>query len=657
MDLRRAVRIVRIERHQLGPRLFVHRFRVHEWHAGAALIAAAAIVPAARLSPIGLLTALVGLWLVIKDWNDLFPSRRDTAAWRMAPHRPPRPLRPERRGDWLPPLAGLMVGVAGLLNVSSALTPVGRLASGLTPDPHGRAYVLVHLLGEAIPRAAHAFALPAGAVLLVVAVQLAQRRRRAWGLAVVTLALAGVLNLLKGLDVAEALACWTLAGVLVAARPAFCVGPRSGPADAALRAAVVVVASFGVAFATLFAVSHWATPATTPARALEELIARAAWAAGPLHYRSPFQWIPHGIDAVLLCALIGVAWVVFRPLAHPRDFPGATARRLASAIVRQHGHDTLSSFKLRRDKHYFFSSDRRAFVGYGLEGRHLVVSGDPVGPAGALPALIHELYAFAEMRGLKLSCVGASAGFAELARRAGLRSFYIGDEAMVDAAKFSLEGRKIRKVRQSVTRAEREGYAAALLEVGSLDDAERARFQALAEEWRGDDVERGFSMAIEGVDADHLDDSLLLVVTDGDGEPRGLLHFVRCYGRAAVSLGLMRRDRDAPNGLTEFMVVRAIEGLRDRGIEEVSLNFAPFARLIHSPASAPERLLGRLAVMADRFFQVERLYRFNSKFQPHWEPRYILYEGLLGLPRAGLAVMWAEGQLPKPRLARRAREL
>jgi lysyl-tRNA synthetase class 2 len=161
-------------------------------------------------------------------------------------------------------------------------------------------------------------------------------------------------------------------------------------------------------------------------------------------------------------------------------------------------------------------------------------------------------------------------------------------------------------------------------------------------------------MAMDTLRGDHLEDSLVLVARDGEGEGavRGFLHFVPVYGRAAVSLSFMRRDLDTPNGLTEFMVARAMELLRERGVREASLNFAAFARLMHSPSGPFERLLGRLAALFNPYFQIESLYRFNAKFFPRWEPRYLVYEGALGLPRAGLAAMWAEGQLPKPRLLR-----
>jgi len=132
-----------------------------------------------------------------------------------------------------------------------------------------------------------------------------------------------------------------------------------------------------------------------------------------------------------------------------------------------------------------------------------------------------------------------------------------------------------------------------------------------------------------------------------------LIHFAPSYGRPAVSLSSMRRDDDTPNGLMEFLVARGIELLRERGVEEVSLNFAAFARFLHEPRGWVERLAGRGLLFADAFFQIERLYRFNAKFFPRWEPRYLLYERVPGLPRVGLAALWAEGQLPKPALFRR----
>jgi len=140
---------------------------------------------------------------------------------------------------------------------------------------------------------------------------------------------------------------------------------------------------------------------------------------------------------------------------------------------------------------------------------------------------------------------------------------------------------------------------------------------------------------------------------DEAGAVRGVLHFVPCYGRAAMSLSFMRRDPGTPNGLTEFLVVKAIELLREREIEEISLNFAAFAKWMHSPEKASQRALGKLIALGNPFFQIESLYRFNAKFFPRWEPRYLVYEGTFGLPRAGIAAMWAEGQLYKPALRTR----
>jgi len=112
-----------------------------------------------------------------------------------------------------------------------------------------------------------------------------------------------------------------------------------------------------------------------------------------------------------------------------------------------------------------------------------------------------------------------------------------------------------------------------------------------------------------------------------------------------VSLSFMRRDHGTPNGLTDALIVRGVELLGAAGIEEVSLNFAAFARLMHSPQNTWERFLRRIAMVLNPFFQIESLYQFNAKFSPRWVPRYLCYEGsLIGWTQTSLAAAWAEGR-------------
>src|ERR1043165_10013501 len=111
--------MLRIERHRLGPRVYVLGARVHEWHLGAVVLVALAGALAfdrieQRLTAFAI--ACAGIWLVAKDWQDLVPSRRDTAAWRLGVHIRPPPLAPAERFAPLPRPAPLPAGPAAPVN-------------------------------------------------------------------------------------------------------------------------------------------------------------------------------------------------------------------------------------------------------------------------------------------------------------------------------------------------------------------------------------------------------------------------------------------------------------------------------------------------------------------------------------------------------------
>ena len=636
--------MLRIDRHRLGPRVYVLGTRVHEWHLGVALLLGLAVGGLFDRVDDNFATAVAiaaGLWLVAKDWRDLFPAQRDSAAWRLGLHVRAHPLRAVHRADPLPQVAALTAGLAGLVN----------LASAATPNLAWRNHVLLQVEPFEALKLSHAAAIPASMLLLVTAPYLWRRRQGALRLALALLLGLTALDLLKGLDVEAAAGSVGAAVVLWLGRHSFCV--RHDPDT--LRAALRRVPLLAAASLLLCGLAMWIA---APESAGFGTILRATgdallWQVGPLDFHRELGHLDEAIGFAGLLTLVWCAYVLFRPLAVPRVLPGIEVRRAARDVVRRHGSDTLAYFKLRRDQHYLFSPDRQAFLGYRVEAGVLLVSGDPVGPEAAIPSLLRELSLFAETRGLRLAALGAGELIRPLWEQLGLRSMYLGDEAVVETGSFSLEGRAIRKVRQSVTRLEKHGYRAELVRLGQLSDAELAELEAVSVSWRRGDVERGFTMSLDELRREDHGDSLVVLGRDAEGHIGGFLHFAPSYGRAAVSLSLMRRRRDTPNGLMEFLVARGLELLRERGVEEASLNFAAFARFVHAPRGWGERVAGRGLLIADAFFQIERLHRFNAKFFPRWEPRYLMYERVQALPRVGLAALWVEGQLPKPGPPRR----
>jgi lysyl-tRNA synthetase class 2 len=634
--------VIRIERHEKGPRLYVAGRRLHECHAGLVMLALALVMRAAHLhgfrAPTGVVAgmAALGAWMTIKDARDFIPRWRDTASWSMGLHRREFELRPSRRAGWAPGAIGALVALAGLANIILAVRPEFSTRSGAVNT----------LMSESVRASVHAAALPLGLLLVVTGTYLARRRRGAWLLALVLLIITGPIAIVRR-DFDGAVIAWSLALTLGVTGNAFSV--RRDPH--ALRAAVTRIPIIGglaiaISMAAVLAAHRRVTPGITGSRLVRETFDLMTFQNGPLHFGTGVGWVPLGIGLVSAAAFIAAVAPLWRPLAHPRQPAPDSARARAHRLVTRYGDDSLSFFKLRQDLHYLFSVDRRAFLGYRVSRGVLVVSGDPVGPPDAIGELVKELFGFAEEHGLRVAVVGASATLADIYRKAGMRAIYIGDEAIVDTAGFSLEGRPIRKVRQAVARIERAGYRLEVSRMGDLSPFEIGDLDRISDRWRNGAPERGFSMTVDELGGYGQADSHALIARDADGHAQGFLHMVPCAGRPAMSLSLMRRDPTTPNGLVEFMIARGIDALRERGIEEISLNFVTFGRMLSAPETPLHRIIRRVLAITERWFQITRLQQFNAKFFPRWTPRYMIVESWLSAPQAALAIMGLEGQLP-----------
>ena len=212
---------------------------------------------------------------------------------------------------------------------------------------------------------------------------------------------------------------------------------------------------------------------------------------------------------------------------------------------------------------------------------------------------------------------------------------------------FSLEGRRVRKVRQSVNRLRREGYSVAVLEEREASPVLREKLRQVSDEWRGSRPERGFTMAMDELFGHS--GTLFVVARDASGEVGGFLHLVPSPASGGYSLSAMRRRRETPNGLMEFLIVEAIAWTRAHGVPEISLNFCVFADLIaDTPRNKLQSVARATLRVGDRFFQLERLLTFSRKFAPEWRPRYLCVERLSDLPLVGVAYLRVESLLTPP---------
>jgi lysyl-tRNA synthetase class 2 len=533
-------------------------------------------------------------------------------------------------------LGWLVAGVAALAGVD-ALFPEHRRSLVTALDA-----AHVHGLSKAL-------VVPLAAALAVAARSLARGSRRAWQVACVLLVVLLALHIERRFD-EGAVVTGSMLVALVARRGDFRL--RGDPASrprVLLHTAVATVAVVGYGLASLWVNRLMADQPYTVTFALRVTGRALAGMSlrGADHLSGPVaDWFPVSTFLLGAGALLFLLAEWLAPWRY-RLRQEAAERELAQVLVAAWGADTLAPFALRADKSYFFSDGGRAFLAYRVVGGVAIVAGDPIGASEAREGLVRGFLEFAHGRGWRVAVLGASSRCLPLYRALRLRALYHGDEAVVETATFTLDGRPIRKVRQSVQRLRRAGFTAQVLRPDEIDAALRGELEGIARQWRGRAPERGFVMAFDAFFGDD-EETLLVVGFAPDGRADGFLHYGVCRAGSALSLSSMPRLADVPNGFNEWLISESVEWARAHGFARVSLNFAPFAAVL-APRDELTRLQRLQAGGLRRlkgWFQLDSLLVFNRKFFPDWEPRFVVYERRRDLPRVGLAALAAEAYLP-----------
>lgn len=564
----------------------------------------------------------------------------------------PRSLnRPKSRYRWVPVAAGWTVGIIATLSLLASVSPLIRW---LIKVP--REFINSYLFNFPDTSIAWSF------VLALLAAALTARKRIAWLVLVGNMILAAVLNVADiaagGNTPAEnfgenlGFTVHVVAVVLLAlSYREFWAKVRRG---ALFKAAAVLATGGVIGILISWGLVEMFPGTLAPDSRFWYVVNRVAGFS--IVDPEAFTGRPHvllnaifGLFGAL--ALIAAAIVLFQSQRAENALTGEDESAIRGLLELYGKNDSLGYFATRRDKSVVFAQSGRAAVTYRVEVGVCLASGDPVGDPRAWPQAIDAWLGLCQTYGWAPGVMGASSAGAQAYREAGLNALELGDEAILLTADFKLSGPDMRGVRQAVTRARRAGLTVRVRRHRDISAEEMAETIERADKWRDTESERGFSMALGRLGDPADADCLLVEALDRNDQVVAMLSLVP-WGTTGVSLDLMRRSPQSPNGTIELMVSDLALNAENLGITRISLNFAMFRSAFEQGAQLGAgpiaRLWRGLLLFFSRWWQLETLYRSNMKYQPEWVPRFSCYEDARLVPRVGVASAMAEGFLVLP---------
>jgi phosphatidylglycerol lysyltransferase len=336
-----------------------------------------------------------------------------------------------------------------------------------------------------------------------------------------------------------------------------------------------------------------------------------------------FSWVFLLFWTVVLGALTAsfLRTCAFEDAAEPDQVRAILAR----------GGSTLSYMSTWPGNKYWISSDGRAAIAYRAIGTIAVTVGDPFGERSELESVIAEFAGFCEDRGLRACLYSATGQSRAAAQRLGWTSVQIAEDTLLRLERLQFTGKKWQGVRAAMNKAAKEGITAQWWSFRDMPPDIAGQIRQISGSWVADKglPEMGFMLG--GLAELYDPDVRCLVAVGPDRTVHGITSWMPVYaaGRpVGWTIDFMRRNPapSTPRGVMEFLIATAALAFREEGARFVSLSAAPLARLDRSEQPGPvQGLLDLIGTAIEPVYGFRSLLRFKAKFQPEYEPLYLIY--------------------------------
>jgi len=552
---------------------------------------------------------------------------------------------------WLPMLLGLFAfawrGRQLFIRIAPALLifvlGIINIISVVKPPSHPRLKLLRQFLPFEAINASNALVLFIGLVLLITSAYMFKGLKNAWRLALFLTTLSLVGHVTKALDYKEAsFAAFTII-LLVLSRKQYMVKSNLKWIRFGLLSVLIVFLSvlifgfvsfyfinpkaFGIDFtwkqSIYYSFEFFLLNGNNEIQPHTPVGHQFLWFFQLLGY---FSW------AFLIFALI-------KPYIKVQA-PSGSARERAKILLNEFGNSAIDFFKVSKDKLLFFSDLCNGFLSYRIANGFAIVLGEPVSAEEDKPEIIAEFYDQCHKMGLKVAFYRVDENSVIWFNELRKKKILIGQEAILDAENFTMEGRNKKSLRNALNSLKKKGIETKIYRHPHSPEL-ILKLKKISDEWLAyyGKEEQIFSQGM--FNEEEIVNQDVITAEDNDGKIVAFLNIIPDYAPEESTYDLIRKTGDAPGGCMDALIIKMVEHTKEIKCRYINLGLVPMTG-ISQPESPAEQIMKYASEKLKRFRHFQGLREFKEKYATIWQNKFLIYDtdyDLLQLPAAINKVM------------------
>jgi len=548
---------------------------------------------------------------------------------------------------WLPLVAGIFAFLSKVNKLLMRILPaffllalgIINIISALTPAIKERVNELKDFLPVEAIHASNYLVLMAGLLLLVTAAFLLKGLRTAWWFAIILSTISLVGHITKAIDFEEASLAFLAIIMLVGTRKEYYIKTNPKMRNVGLQTSVLTAIAtliYGIVGFYFLDKKHfnidfniWQSISYTVLNyfmiSSDSLVPASKFAAKFLL-------------SINISGFFSIAFLIYTFVRTyvPHDNISEEERELADNLIKAHGNSALDYFKTSEDKLIYVSESKKAFVAYRISGNFAVVLENPVAENELeMKACIAEFDRYCYESGMKSIYYRIPEESLDIYRQLKRKSLFLGQEGVVDLNTFKLEGGARKPMRNAINKVVDRGFKATIHEA-PVKDGILQKIKSVSDEWL-EDMERTEIIFSQGMfDWVELKQQTVITVENAEEKIVAFLNIIPDYAPNEATYDLIRKTKDAPNGVMDFILVELFKYLKEKQIRYVNLGFAPMSGL-NDPHTFPEKSMKFAYEKIRSFAHYKGLREYKEKFDPVWYNKYLIYPhdyDLLSVPTA-----------------------